>query len=163
LEIRNQKYAVVGVVPDYEADPEKGARGSEPLVVFLRAFASEEESRAWATSASIKGLESVDLACVCMYEWLCLGTALSDKVSKIYRDPLLQRLAENADAAQKEIDKALAENAAIKEIDLSATPEENAARAKAGAGDDSGPSFSVIAPSSEGAAAVTPKGSETVE
>jgi hypothetical protein len=66
--------------------------GSEPAVAFLHCSDTETEMKEWI---SLSKLKDVDIACVAMYEWIKLNQAWSEKVSKLYREPMISHIHSN--------------------------------------------------------------------
>lgn len=92
LEIRNQKYAVVSVVKDYEITD----TCDEPGVIVWAAFDTEEEAIKYNKNIASKKLRDHDLAIVSMYEWLHPHMMGSDKVHQLYRNEELNNIMEHA-------------------------------------------------------------------
>ena len=96
LEVRNQRYAVVSVVKDYETATEGDPVGDEPGVIVWAAFDSEEEALKYNKAVASKELRDHDLAIVSMYEWLYPHMMGSDRVEQLYRNEELNNIMKHA-------------------------------------------------------------------
>jgi len=96
LEIRNQKYAVISVVKDYETVHGDDPIGEEPGVIVWAAFDTEEEALKYNKNIASKKLRDHDLAIVAMYEWLYPHMMGSDKVQQLYRNEELNNIMKHA-------------------------------------------------------------------
>lgn len=96
LEVRNQKYAVVSVVKDYETAGEGDPVGEEPGVIVWAAFDTEEEAIKYNKNIASKQLRDHDIAIVSMYEWLYPHMMNSDKVDQLYRNEELNNIMKHA-------------------------------------------------------------------
>ena len=92
VEVRNQRYAVLSVVRDYETAAEGDPTGDEPGVIVWAAFDSEEEAVKYNKAVASKELRDHDLAIVSMYEWLYPHMMNSDKVDQLYRNEELNNI-----------------------------------------------------------------------
>ena len=108
-EVRNQKYAVVSVLLDYEmlmhrADAaaglgagESGALDAvEPGVCVWAAFDTEAEALLYVKKVAARELPDHDLSVVSMYEWLYPHLMTSDKVPQLYRNVELNNIMKHA-------------------------------------------------------------------
>jgi len=96
VEVRNQSYAVISVVKDYETAKGDDPVGDEPGVIVWAAFATEEEAVKYNKVVASKQLRDHDLAIVSMYEWLYPHMMNSDKVEQLYRNEELNNIMKQA-------------------------------------------------------------------
>ena len=106
-EVRNQKYAVVSVLLDYEVLSRQTAtaegRGAgaatevvEPGVCVWAAFDTESEALRYVKKVAARELPDHDLAVVGMYEWLYPHLMTSDRVPQLYRNVELNNIMKHA-------------------------------------------------------------------
>jgi hypothetical protein len=108
-EVRNQKYAVVSVLLDYEVlmhredaaaglgAGESGALDAvEPGVCVWAAFDTEAEALLYVKKVAARELPDHDLSVVMMYEWLYPHLMTSDKVPQLYRNVELNNIMKHA-------------------------------------------------------------------
>ena len=127
--IRMQRFAAISVIPDYihnekieqnllkwesemnhynkdtlkefiEINPLPSTLGAEPAISFLKYGDTEEEISIWIKNEC--RIKDSDIACVSMYEWINLKNIWSDKIKRIFREPLVQKLHENKEFQHKE-------------------------------------------------------------
>lgn len=103
VEVRNQRYAVVSVVCDYETAVEGDPMGDEPGVIVWAAFESEEEALKYNKVVASKELRDHDLAIVSMYEWLYPHMMASDKVEQMYRNEELNNIMKHSRTASTRV------------------------------------------------------------
>jgi hypothetical protein len=103
VEVRNQRYAVVSVVKDYETAQNGDPVGDEPGVIVWAAFDSEEEALKYNKAIASKKLRDHDLAIVSMYEWLYPHMMNSDKVDQLYRNEELNNIMKHARTASTRV------------------------------------------------------------
>jgi anti-sigma28 factor (negative regulator of flagellin synthesis) len=96
LEVRNQRYAVISVVKDYESAQGNDPVGEEPGVIVWAAFDTEEEAVKYNKVVASKQLRDHDLAIVSMYEWLFPHMMNSDRVEQLYRNEELNNIMKQA-------------------------------------------------------------------
>lgn len=96
VEVRNQRYAVVSVVIDYETTTTTSPMGKEPGVIVWAAFDTEEEALRYNKCVASKKLRDHDLAIVSMYEWLYPHMMNSDRVDQLYRNEELNNIMKHA-------------------------------------------------------------------
>lgn len=96
-EVRNQRFAVVSVVQDYEGD------GEEPGFIVWAAFDSEEEALRYNKCVAAKELKDHDLAIVSMYEWVYPHLMNSNSVEQMYRNEELNNIMRNARMSAKRV------------------------------------------------------------
>ena len=94
-DVRNQKYAVVSVMPDYEAIIAKSPL-VEPGVCVWGAFDTESEALIYSKKVVAKHLQEHDIAIVTMYEWVYPHLITSDKVPQLYRNAELNHIMKHA-------------------------------------------------------------------
>lgn len=87
--------------------------GAEPAVSFLKTANSEDELKKWLEQDC--KIRNEDVACIAMYEWIKVNNAWNEKVTKIYREPLVTKL-----YAKKEFQHAEASKieGLVKEIEI---------------------------------------------
>ena len=95
MEVRNQRYAVVSIVKDYETAKDDPV-GDEPGLIVWAAFDTEEEAMKYNKVIASKELRDHDLAIVSMYEWLYPHMMGSDKVEQLYRNEELNNIMKHA-------------------------------------------------------------------
>lgn len=103
VEVRNQKYAVISVVKDYETAREGDPTGDEPGVIVWAAFDSEEEALKYNKAVASKEMRDHDIAIVSMYEWLYPHMMGSDKVDQMYRNEELNNIMKHARTASTRV------------------------------------------------------------
>ncbi len=103
LEVRNQRYAVVSVVNDYETGTDANPVGEEPGVIVWAAFDTEAEALRYNKCVASKKVRDHDLAIVSMYEWLYPHMMSSDRVEQLYRNEELNRIMRHARTASKQV------------------------------------------------------------
>lgn len=96
VEVRNQRYAVVSVLQDYED-------GNEPSICVWAAFDTEEEALKYNKCVASKHVSDHDLAIVSMYEWLYPHVMTSDAVDQLYRNEELNNIMKNARNSSKRV------------------------------------------------------------
>lgn len=96
LEVRNQRYAVISVVKDYDTVKGNDPVGEEPGVIVWAAFDTEEEAIKYNKVVASKQLRDHDLAIVSMYEWLFPHMMNSDRVEQLYRNEELNNIMKQA-------------------------------------------------------------------
>lgn len=96
-EVRNQRFAVVSVVHDYESD------GEEPGFIVWAAFDSEDEALRYNKCVAAKELKDHDLAIVSMYEWVYPHLMNSNSVEQMYRNEELNNIMRNARMSAKRV------------------------------------------------------------
>ena len=96
VEVRNQKYAVISVVNDYETGQGSNPMGEEPGIIVWAAFDTEEEAVKYNKVVASKQMRDHDLAIVSMYEWLYPHMMNSDKVDQLYRNEELNNIMKQA-------------------------------------------------------------------
>lgn len=89
-EVRNQKYASISVLHDYEGN------GAEPAIIVYAAFDSEAEALKYNKKVASKEVQDHDLAIVNLYEWIFPHLMTSDKVQQLYRNDVLDKLMKHA-------------------------------------------------------------------
>ena len=94
-DVRNQKYAVVSVMPDYEAILARSPL-LEPGVCVWGAFDTESEALIYSKKVVAKQLREHDIAIVTMYEWVYPHLITSDKVPQLYRNAELNHIMKHA-------------------------------------------------------------------
>lgn len=97
-EVRNQRYAVISVVEDYEGG------GEEPGFIVWGAFDSEEDALKYNKCVAAKQLKDHDLAIVNMYEWVYPHLMNSDRVEQLYRNQELHNIMKNARLSKQHVD-----------------------------------------------------------
>jgi len=102
-EIRNQRYAVVSVLTDYETASDDLPLGNEPAVIVWAAFESEAEALQYNKCVAAKYVHDHDLAIVNMYEWLYPHMMLSDEVDQLYRNEELNNIMRTQRTASKKV------------------------------------------------------------
>lgn len=95
-DVRNQRYAVMSVVADYETKTDQNPVGQEPGVIVWAAFDSEEEAIKYNKVVASKELRDHDLAVVTMYEWLYPNVMSADSVIQLYRNEELDNIMKHA-------------------------------------------------------------------
>jgi hypothetical protein len=103
VEVRNQRYAVVSVVNDYETSTEENPLGNEPGVIVWAAFETEAEALKYNKCVASKKLRDHDLAIVSMYEWLFPHMMNSDSVEQLYRNEELNNIMKHARTSSKQV------------------------------------------------------------
>ena len=103
VEVRNQRYAVVSVVNDYETNTGDAPLGKEPGVVVWAAFDTEAEALRYNKCVASKKLRDHDLAIVSMYEWLYPHMMNSDRVEQLYRNEELNNIMRHARTTSKQV------------------------------------------------------------
>jgi len=93
-EVRNQKYAVVSVMVDYEAI--QNDTPLEPSVCVWGAFDSEAEAILYSKCIVAKQLKDHDIAVITMYEWCYPPLLSSDKIQQLYRNEELNHIMKHA-------------------------------------------------------------------
>jgi len=101
-EVRNQRYAVVSVLLDYESVRD-GVAAVEPGLCVWAAFDSEAEAVVYAKKVAAKELPDHDVAVVSMYEWVYPHLMTSDKIPYVYRNTELNAIMKNARSAKKQV------------------------------------------------------------
>ena len=96
VEVRNQRYAVVSVLRDYETANAGDPVGIEPGLIVWAAFDTEEEAIKFNRTIASKHLKDHDLAVVNMYEWLYPHMMNSDMVNQLYRNEELNNIMKQA-------------------------------------------------------------------
>lgn len=96
-EVRNQRFAVVSVVHDYEGN------GEEPGFIVWAAFDSEDEALRYNKCVAAKELKDHDLAIVSMYEWVYPHLMNSNSVEQMYRNEELNNIMRNARMSAKRV------------------------------------------------------------
>jgi hypothetical protein len=97
-EVRNQRYAVISVVYDYEGE------GAEPGFILWGAFDSEEDALKYNKCIAAKQLKDHDLAIVNMYEWVYPHLMTSDRVEQLYRNQELHNIMKNARLSKQHVE-----------------------------------------------------------
>ena len=95
-DVRNQRYAVMSVVADYETKTAENPMGVEPGVIVWAAFDSEEEAIKYNKVVASKELRDHDLAVVTMYEWLYPNVMSADSVIQLFRNEELDNIMKHA-------------------------------------------------------------------
>jgi hypothetical protein len=95
-EVRNQRFAVVSVLEDYE-------EGDEPGLCIWAAFDTEEEALKYNKCVAAKHVRDHDLAIVSMYEWAYPHLMASDTVEQLYRNEELNNIMKHARTAGKRV------------------------------------------------------------
>lgn len=103
LEVRNQRYAVVSIVNDYETCTADNPVGHEPGIIVWAAFDTEAEALRYNKCVASKQVRDHDLAIVSMYEWLYPHMMLSDAVTQLYRNTELDAIMRHARTASKKV------------------------------------------------------------
>jgi len=103
LEVRNQRYAVVSIVNDYETSTDTNPFGTEPGVIVWAAFDTEAEALKYNKCVASKKLKDHDLAIVSMYEWLFPHMKNSDSVDQLYRNEELNNIMKHARTSSKQV------------------------------------------------------------
>ncbi len=103
VEVRNQRYASLSVVRDYETAEEGDPVGDEPGVIVWAAFDTEEEALKYNKVVASKELRDHDLAVVSMYEWIYPHVMGSDKVDQLYRNEELNNIMKHARTASSRV------------------------------------------------------------
>ena len=93
-EVRNQKYAVVSVMLDYEAI--QNDTPLEPSVCVWGAFDSEAEAILYSKCIVARQLKDHDIAVITMYEWCYPHLLSSDKIQQLYRNEELNHIMKHA-------------------------------------------------------------------
>jgi hypothetical protein len=101
-DVRNQKYAVVSVMQDYEALLAK-SRNIEPGVCVWAAFDTESEALLYCKKVASKELKEHDLAIITMYEWAYPHLISSDKVPQLYRNVELNNIMKHARTSRTQV------------------------------------------------------------
>jgi hypothetical protein len=96
-EVRNQRYAVISVLHDYEGE------GVEPGFIVWGAFDSEEDALKYNKCVAAKQLKEHDLAIVAMYEWIYPHLINSDQVEQLYRNQELHNIMKNRRLTAKRV------------------------------------------------------------
>lgn len=96
-EVRNQRYAVISVLEDYEGE------GAEPGFIVWGAFDSEEDALKYNKCVAAKQLKDHDLAIVAMYEWVYPHLMSSDQVEQLYRNQELHNIMKNRRLSTKRV------------------------------------------------------------
>jgi hypothetical protein len=117
IEVRNQRYAVVSVVNDYETCTAENPLGSEPGVIVWAAFETEAEALKYNKCVASKKLRDHDLAIVSMYEWLFPHMMQSDSVEQLYRNEELNNIMKHARTSSKKV-RDFEEKCKLEEIDV---------------------------------------------
>lgn len=97
-EVRNQRYAVISTVEDYEGNNE------EPGFILWGAFDSEEDALKYNKCVAAKQLKEHDLAIVNMYEWVYPHLMNSNQVEQLYRNEELHNIMKNARLSQQHVE-----------------------------------------------------------
>jgi len=103
VEVRNQRYAVVSVVNDYETNTPTNSLGEEPGVIVWAAFDTEAEALRYNKCVASKQVRDHDLAIVSMYEWLYPHMMNSDRVEQLYRNEELNNIMRHARTSSKQV------------------------------------------------------------
>lgn len=103
VEVRNQRYAVVSVVTDYDTCSVSNPMGSEPGVIVWAAFDTEAEALRYNKCIASKKVRDHDLAIVTMYEWLYPHMMSSDGVEQLYRNTELDAIMRHTRTASKQV------------------------------------------------------------
>jgi hypothetical protein len=101
-DVRNQKYAVVSVMQDYEAMLAKSPN-IEPGVCVWAAFDTESEALLYCKKVASKELKEHDLAIITMYEWAYPHLISSDKVPQLYRNEELNNIMKHARTSRTQV------------------------------------------------------------
>lgn len=101
-EVRNQRYAVVSVLVDYESIRD-GVAAVEPGLCVWAAFDSEAEAVMYAKKVAAKELPDHDVAVVSMYEWVYPHLMTSDKIPYMYRNTELNAIMKHARSTKKQV------------------------------------------------------------
>ena len=101
-DVRNQKYAVVSVMQDYEALLAKSLN-IEPGVCVWAAFDTESEALLYCKKVASKELKEHDLAIITMYEWAYPHLISSDKVPQLYRNVELNNIMKHARTSRTQV------------------------------------------------------------
>lgn len=102
-EVRNQRYAVVSVLLDYEALRD-GVAAVEPGLCVWAAFDTEAEALLYAKKVAAKELPDHDVAVVTMYDWVYPHLMTSDKIPYVYRNAELNAIMKHARSSKKQVD-----------------------------------------------------------
>lgn len=97
-EVRNQRYAVMSVLEDYDGE------GAEPGFIVWGAFDSEEDALKYNKCVAAKQLKDHDLAIVAMYEWVYPHLMNSDQVEQLYRNQELHNIMKNRRLSTKRVE-----------------------------------------------------------
>jgi hypothetical protein len=95
-EVRNQRFAVVSVVEDYED-------GDEPGLIVWAAFETESEALKYNKCVAAKHLRDHDLAVVSMYEWVYPHLLGSDRVEQMYRNEELNNIMKHSRTSSQRV------------------------------------------------------------
>ena len=93
-EVRNQKYAVVSVMVDYEGLQKD--MPVEPGMCVWGAFETEAEAILYSKCIVAKQLKDHDIAVITMYEWCYPHLISSDKIQQLYRNEELNHIMKHA-------------------------------------------------------------------
>jgi hypothetical protein len=102
-EVRNQRYAVVSVLLDYESLRDDVA-AVEPGLCVWAAFDTEAEALLYAKKVAAKELPDHDVAVVTMYDWVYPHLMASDKIPYVYRNAELNAIMKHARSSKKQVD-----------------------------------------------------------
>ena len=102
-EVRNQRYAVVSVLLDYESLRD-GVAAVEPGLCVWAAFDTEAEALLYAKKVAAKELPDHDVAVVTMYDWVYPHLMTSDKIPYVYRNAELNAIMKHARSSKKQVD-----------------------------------------------------------
>lgn len=90
LEVRNQRFASVSVLHDYEGS------GAEPSVIVWAAFDTEAEALLYNRVVAAREVRDHDVGVVAMYEWAYPHLMRSDRVEQLYRNQELDAIMKHA-------------------------------------------------------------------
>jgi hypothetical protein len=96
-EVRNQKYASISVLHDYEGN------GAEPAIIVYAAFDSEVEALKYNKKVASKEVKDHDIGIVNLYEWVYPHLIHSDKVEQLYRNDVLNRIMKHSRTSKQTV------------------------------------------------------------
>lgn len=103
--VRNQSVVVVSCIQDNTAAVMKGNARPEPIMIFWRAFATEDEATDYVQSMGSKLIRDVDLDVVDCYEWQFPEDTDQDKVREGFRSKELGNLMEQRKSGKDEVEE----------------------------------------------------------
>lgn len=101
-EVRNQRFAVVSIMEDYE-QLLAGRDEVEPGVCVWAAFETESEALLYSKKVAARELKEHDLAVVAMYEWVYPHLKSADAVPQLYRNVELNNIMKHARTSRGEV------------------------------------------------------------
>ena len=101
-EVRNQRFAVVSIMEDYE-QLLAGRDEVEPGVCVWAAFETESEALLYSKKVAARELKEHDLAVVAMYEWVYPHLKSVDAVPQLYRNVELNNIMKHARTSRSEV------------------------------------------------------------